>query len=67
MVSGVLVDRLVPPWGAHDYVRALRAGLRSAARLVNVPDAGYFDLVTPSAPAWEAIRGPIEVALEETC
>ncbi|AWN44829.1 alpha/beta hydrolase family protein [Methylobacterium durans] len=64
LVSGVL-DRLVPPWVAYDYVRTLPAGSRSAARLVNLPDAGHFDLVTPSAPAWDAVVGLIEAALAD--
>ncbi|WP_407521348.1 alpha/beta hydrolase family protein [Methylobacterium oryzisoli] len=63
MVSGVL-DRLVPPWVAHDYARALRGRSGVALRLVTVPDAGHFDLVTPSTPAWEEVRGLIEAALE---
>jgi acetyl esterase/lipase len=63
MVSGVL-DRLVPPWIAYDYARALKNKSATRARLVNVPDAGHFDLVTPSAPAWQEIRGLIEESLE---
>ncbi|GJD52768.1 hypothetical protein OPKNFCMD_5535 [Methylobacterium crusticola] len=63
MVSGVL-DRLVPPWVAHDYARAARGGSGSAPRLVEIPEAGHFDLVTPSAPAWATVRGLIEAALE---
>lgn len=63
MVSGVL-DRLVPPWAAHDYARALRGRSTIEPRLVNVPDAGHFDLVTPSAPAWQEIRSLVEQALE---
>ena len=61
MVSGIL-DRLVPPYVAHDYARALR-GKRVGIRLVNIPDAGHFDLVTPSAPAWAEIRRLIETDL----
>jgi acetyl esterase/lipase len=63
MVSGVL-DRLVPPWVAHDYVRTLKTKPVPAPRLVNVPDAGHFDLVTPSAPAWQQVRALVEEALE---
>jgi len=61
MVSGIL-DRLVPPYVAHDYARALR-GKPVGIRLVNIPDAGHFDLVTPSAPAWAEIRRLIETDL----
>ncbi|GJE03566.1 alpha/beta hydrolase family protein [Methylobacterium isbiliense] len=63
IVSGVL-DRLVPPWVAYDYARALRSKPVPAPRLVDVPDAGHFDLVTPSAPAWQQVRGLIEEALK---
>ncbi|GJD77197.1 hypothetical protein GCM10007886_16360 [Methylobacterium gregans] len=62
MVSGVL-DRLVPPWVAYDYARALRGRSAIEPRLVNVPDAGHFDLVTPSAPAWQEVGHFIEEAL----
>ncbi|GEP10203.1 alpha/beta hydrolase family protein [Methylobacterium gnaphalii] len=64
MVSGVL-DRLVPPWVGHDYVRALRGKPGVVPRLVNVPDAGHFDLVTPSAPAWQEILGLVAAVLEK--
>ncbi|MBB5764773.1 hypothetical protein HNR01_004420 [Methylorubrum rhodesianum] len=35
-----------------------------APRLADVPDAGHFDLVTPSAPAWQQVRALVEEALE---
>ncbi|GJD66294.1 hypothetical protein [Methylobacterium frigidaeris] len=63
MVSGVL-DRLVPPWVAYDYARALKGKSTTEPRLVSVPEAGHFDLVTPSAPAWKQARSFIEEALE---
>ncbi|KMO32290.1 esterase [Methylobacterium variabile] len=63
MVSGVL-DRLIPPWVAYDYARALRGKSAIEPRLVNIPEAGHFDLVTPSAPAWKQARSLIEEALE---
>jgi fermentation-respiration switch protein FrsA (DUF1100 family) len=62
MVSGVL-DRLVPPYVAHDYARAQRGKSNAAVRLVDIPQAGHFDLVTPSAPAWEEVRRLVETAL----
>jgi pimeloyl-ACP methyl ester carboxylesterase len=62
MVSGVL-DRLVPPYVARDYARA-RQGRAASVRLVDIPGAGHFDLVVPSAPAWTEIRRLIETALE---
>ena len=63
LVSGVL-DRLVPPWVAYDYARALRGKSVIAPRLINVSDAGHFDLVTPPTPAWQEVRGLVEAALE---
>jgi acetyl esterase/lipase len=63
MVSGVL-DRLVPPYVAHDYVRA-RLGPASGLRLVDIPGAGHFDLVMPGTPAWEDVRRLIETALKD--
>jgi len=62
IVSGVL-DRLVPPYVAHDYARAQRGKPGGAVRLVNIPEAGHFDLVTPGTPAWEEVRRLIEAAL----
>ena len=62
LVSGVL-DRLTPPWVAYDYARALRGRSGRAPQLINVPDAGHFDLVTPPAPAWQEVRRLIEASL----
>ncbi|MEE7463641.1 esterase [Methylobacterium fujisawaense] len=63
MVSGAL-DRLTPPWVAYDYVGALRRRPMVVPRLADIPDAGHFDLVTPSARAWQRVRGLIEEAVE---
>ena len=60
MISGVL-DRLVPPYVAHDYARSVRSDL--AVELVNVEGAGHFDLVTTGRPAWEIALANIESAL----
>jgi acetyl esterase/lipase len=62
MVSGVL-DRLVPPYVARDYTR-VQQGRADSVRLVDIPGAGHFDLVTPRAPAWADVRQLIETALE---
>jgi acetyl esterase/lipase len=59
MVSGVL-DRLVPPYVAHDYARSVRDDLE--VELVNVPEAGHFDLVATGA-AWNQVRRIVEAAL----
>jgi acetyl esterase/lipase len=60
MVSGVL-DRLVPPYVAHDYARAVQRDID--VKLMNVADAGHFDLVTTGRPAWAVARRMIEAAL----
>ena len=62
MVSGVL-DRLVPPYVAHDYARAQRGKPGAAVRLLDIPQAGHFDLVMPNTPAWEEVRRLVETAL----
>lgn len=62
MVSGV-VDRLVPPYVARDYARARQSKVGSVG-LVDIPEAGHFDLVAPSTPAWAEIRRLIETALK---
>jgi acetyl esterase/lipase len=59
MVSGVL-DRLVPPYVAHDYARSVRDDI--AVDLVDVPNAGHFDLVASGAP-WIEVRRIVERAL----
>jgi hypothetical protein len=61
MISGV-IDRLVPPYVAHDYARAMR---RSDAplELVDIPDAGHFDLVATGTPAWEEVSARISSAV----
>lgn len=59
MVSGVL-DRLVPPYVAHDYVQAMQ-GVAAVER-VDIPEAGHFDLVG-SGPAWRQVRRIIEQTL----
>jgi pimeloyl-ACP methyl ester carboxylesterase len=64
LVSGVL-DRLTPLWVAYDYARLLRKKHRTAPRLINVADAGHFALVTPPAPAWQAVRGLVEASLKD--
>jgi hypothetical protein len=59
MVSGIL-DRLVPPYVAHDYARAV--GSQAEVALVNVANAGHFDLVA-NGDAWRQTRRIIESLL----
>jgi acetyl esterase/lipase len=62
MVSGVL-DRAVPPYAAHDYARAMRKKRDAPVELVDIPEAGHFDLVTPGTPAWADISARIAAAV----
>jgi acetyl esterase/lipase len=48
-------DTIVPP----DYLETLVARARGAgdqATLSILPDAGHFDVIAPSGPAWEAVQ-----------
>jgi hypothetical protein len=62
MISGI-VDRLVPPYVAHDYARAMRQK-RSDIEVIDIPDAGHFDLVTPGTTAWDQISTRIASAVK---
>ncbi len=64
MISGIL-DRLVPPYVAHDYARAMRGKSGPSIALLNIIDAGHFDLVTPGTAAWAEVSSRIEAALAE--
>ena len=59
MLSGVL-DRLVPPYVAHDYAQAVRGQVD--VERVEVRDAGHFDLVA-QGEAWREVRRYVERAL----
>ncbi|HUS23613.1 MAG TPA: M20/M25/M40 family metallo-hydrolase, partial [Candidatus Binatia bacterium] len=54
LVQGAL-DTIVPPAGAHAYVKAARAA-GERVRLVGINPAGHFEPVVPDGPAWEALR-----------
>jgi acetyl esterase/lipase len=62
MISGIL-DRLVPPYVAHDYARAMRRKQEPVIQLVDIPGAGHFDLVTPGTSAWDEVMFRIADAL----
>lgn len=62
MVSGI-VDRLVPPYVADDYARLMRRTHSVEVTQIDIPGAGHFDLVMPSAPAWKEVRLQIVEAL----
>lgn len=58
MVHGAY-DAVMPPYTGLAYAQAMRkAGDR--AEVVIIPDAGHFDLVIPTTPAWKAVTGMVE-------
>ena len=65
LVSSEL-DRLVPPYVAHDYAQAMRDKRESPIERLTIPDAGHFDLVTPGVPGWTEVRRRVEAALGVT-
>ena len=62
MISGIL-DRLVPPYVARAYARAVQRKQAPAIELVDIPGAGHFDLVTPKTAAWDIVKSRIAEAL----
>jgi acetyl esterase/lipase len=57
MVHGVY-DPVMPPYTGRDYAERVRkAG--DKADVVIIPDAGHFDLVIATTPAWTEIAGVI--------
>lgn len=53
VVSGIL-DRVVPPFVAHDFARHARPGV--GLTMLNVEGANHLDLISKSSPAWAKIR-----------
>jgi acetyl esterase/lipase len=58
MVHGVY-DSVMPPYTGRAYALQVRkAGDR--AEVVIIPDAGHFDVVIPTTPAWQEIVGIVD-------
>lgn len=58
-------DDVVPPAFSRDYVAAKqrRSGQeKEDAHLVEIPDAGHFDLIDPRSPAWKSVEEAIRHA-----
>jgi acetyl esterase/lipase len=53
MVHGVF-DTVMPPDTGRDYALMVRKS-GGSAEVLTVPDAGHFDLVIPTTPAWREI------------
>jgi acetyl esterase/lipase len=62
LVSGVL-DRLVPPYAAYDYQRAVERRGAAPVERVEIPGAGHFDLVTPGTRAWDDVVSRIAASV----
>lgn len=56
-------DEIAPMWLAEDFLGAARKH-GDTARLVVLPDAGHFELATPSGPAWTKVLGEIRSLLQ---
>ena len=65
MISGIL-DRLVPPYVAYDYARAMEGRHAASVERVDIPDADHFDLVMPGTRAWDDVMSRIVAALDAT-
>jgi pimeloyl-ACP methyl ester carboxylesterase len=58
MIHGAF-DSVMPPYTGLAYATHVRkAG--DQAEVVVIPDAGHFDLVIPTTPAWKTIVGIVE-------
>ncbi|HEX5264302.1 MAG TPA: alpha/beta hydrolase [Phenylobacterium sp.] len=58
MVHGAY-DHVLPPYIGRDYAQMARKS-GDTADVVVLPDAGHFDLVIPTTPAWVAINGILD-------
>jgi pimeloyl-ACP methyl ester carboxylesterase len=63
LVSSV-IDRLVPPYAAHDYERALLRRRTAGVERVEIPDAGHFDPMTPGTRTWGEVMSRISASLQ---
>jgi pimeloyl-ACP methyl ester carboxylesterase len=62
IISGAL-DPIVPPALGMEYAaRAEIAG--DAVTVITLSDAGHFELIDPTAPAWEVILAELERVLD---
>ena len=63
VISGGL-DPIVPPRFGSDYA-ALAAGRGDRALPVELAEAGHFELIDPTAPAWSRVRAVIGALLAD--
>jgi acetyl esterase/lipase len=62
MIHGVY-DNISPPWHGANYRKLARAK-GDRVEVLNIPDAGHFELVWPQSDAWKQIAGRIAQALQ---
>lgn len=62
VISGEL-DPIVPPVLGERYVLLAEASGDEAVSIM-LPEAGHFELIDPTAPAWEAIRAELVRVME---
>jgi acetyl esterase/lipase len=62
IVSGELDPIVPPPLGEAYAARAEAAG--DDVRLIEIEDAGHFELIDPTAPAWRVVLREIERAMD---
>ncbi|MEQ8404278.1 MAG: alpha/beta hydrolase [Oceanicaulis sp.] len=62
IVSGAVDPIVPPPLGRAYAARAETAG--DAVRLIEIGEAGHFELIDPTAPAWRVVLREIERAVE---
>lgn len=58
------LDSIVPPKWAEQYVGAAR-NKGDRVQLVTIRDAGHFELIVPTTPAYKQVRSAIHAALAE--
>ena len=61
IVSGDL-DPIVPTRFGHGYAAKARVA-GDAVQVIDIPDAGHFELIDPTTPAWRRIEPVIEAML----
>jgi acetyl esterase/lipase len=62
MIHGAY-DHVLPPYSGLAYVKRARAA-GDTAEVVTIPDAGHFDLVIPTTPAWAIVAAAIEAEVK---
>jgi acetyl esterase/lipase len=62
MIHGAY-DHVLPPYSGLEYVQRVRAA-GDVAEVLTIPDAGHFDVVIPTTPAWAVVAARIEAEVK---